>query len=107
MWAKFWLFGLDPVVYMINADISILYLVQIVGLWVSSLLIRNHCSCSYKSLPTAGDCRTKLPQSHSATQDKNRQRQTYQKQKKETENALHLCRCHFKQRTVLQTEIKA
>jgi len=57
-----------------NADISRLYLVQIFVLWGSLLLLCSHCPCSYTPLPTAGDCRTKLPQSHSATQDKNRQR---------------------------------
>jgi len=65
---------LHPVVYMINADRSRPYLVQIVWLWGLSLPLRNHCSCCYKPLPTAGNCSTKLPQSHSAAQDKNRQR---------------------------------
>jgi hypothetical protein len=68
MWEKFQLFGLHPVVYMIKADISRLYLVQNVGLWGSPLLLRSHHSCSYKRLTTTAYCRTKLPQSHSATQ---------------------------------------
>jgi hypothetical protein len=47
---------------LINADVSGLYLVQISGLWGSSLLFHNY----YTSLPTAADSYTKLQQSHSA-----------------------------------------